>query len=153
MKKEGLLKEIQIELGYLDNTVNEIIALNQQIGINDPSVWEKTAAASFLSQFYNGIENILKRISLFNDIQLPSGENWHIELFERFIESSSLPLPILFDSSLAKELRMYRKFRHVVIHSYGFQIDWERLKTGIERLSTVYTNFQIALKDYLRSLR
>jgi hypothetical protein len=39
-----------------------------------PTVREQTAAAAFLAQFYNGIENILKRISIFYEVPLPTGD-------------------------------------------------------------------------------
>ena len=82
------------------------------------SMRNKTAAAAFLAQFYGGIENILKRISRFYGVSLPSGNLWHVELFKRFCKPPSEPLPLLFDRTLSEELAPYRKFRHVVCASW-----------------------------------
>jgi len=42
--------------------VAEAIRLYKDIGDNTPNLREKTAAGAFLAHFYNGVENILKRI-------------------------------------------------------------------------------------------
>lgn len=60
--------------------VRELIALRADVGT--PSLREKVAAAGFLMQFYNGVENILKRISKDRGVALPEERRWHVELFE-----------------------------------------------------------------------
>ncbi len=85
MKKEDLINEINIELELIEFTLHELSSLYKDISAREPTVREKTAAASFMAQFYSGIENILKRISRFQSVPLPTGETWHIELFKRFL--------------------------------------------------------------------
>ncbi|MEW6607670.1 MAG: hypothetical protein AB1414_09505 [bacterium] len=88
----------------------------------EPTVREKTAAGAFLAQFYGGIENILKRISHFYSIPLPTGSNWHTDLFKRFCAPSYVPLPVLFDDSLSLAFAPFRKFRHCCISRIWFSI-------------------------------
>ena len=118
----------------------------------EPTLREKTAAATFLAQFYTGIENILKRICRFHNIELPHGETWHIELFKRFCEPPHSPLPALFDKKLAFELAPYRKFRHIVYHGYGFQLDWDRMKDGLEKIEDLFTHLKSLFFNYLNKL-
>ena len=98
------------------------------------------------------IENILKRISRFYSVALPSGDMWHIDLFRRFCEPSLPPLPVLFDDSLSSALAVYRKFRHVVHHGYGFQLDWDRMTEGIENAEPVFLRFKANLNMFLITL-
>lgn len=84
MKPEELGEEVAIELDALETTVNELLALQRDVADREPTTREKTAAAAFLAQFYNGIENVLKRISLYHGVPLPIGETWHVDLFQRF---------------------------------------------------------------------
>ena len=84
MKPAELREEIAVELEALKATVNELLALQEDVAEREPTVREKTAAAAFLAQFYNGVENILKRISSYHNVPLPTGDTWHIDLFERF---------------------------------------------------------------------
>ncbi len=111
--------------------VKEIVSLERDTADLEPTNREKTAASAYLAQFYNGVENILKRISRFHNVTLPTSPTWHIDLLNRFCHPPLEPLPVLFNDSLATQLSALRKFRHVVHHGYGFQLDWERLIEGI----------------------
>lgn len=152
MTVDELREEINIELELIAETLREIVSLRDDVEGREPTVREKTAAASFMAQFYSGIENILKRISRFQSVPLPTGETWHIELFKRFRSPSFKGLPILFDESLALAIAPYRKFRHVVFHGYGFQLDWNRMKDGVENIETVFERFKENLLRYLRTI-
>jgi uncharacterized protein YutE (UPF0331/DUF86 family) len=77
---------------------------------------------------------------------------WHVELFKRFCEPSFPSLPVLFDEFLSSDLSPYRKFRHVVLHGYGFQLDWERMVDGIKNVNVVYARFKARLEKYIESL-
>lgn len=96
MKAEELFEEINIELELIESTLKELSDLHKDVAGREPTVREKTAAAAFIAQFYGGIENILKRISRFNSIPLPTGDTWHIDLFKRFCSPpfKSLPCPV-----------------------------------------------------------
>ena len=152
MTPDELKEEIAIEIENIETVLRELSTLHEDAKRREVSVREKTAASAFLAQFYSGIENILKRISLYSNVPLPSGEIWHVELFRRFCEPSFPLLPILFDESLSSDLAPYRKFRHVVYHGYGFQLDWERMTEGIERVNGIYQRLKIRIENYLESL-
>ena len=62
MNLADLEQEIAVELEALQTTVDELLALQHDAADREPTVREKTAAAAFLAQFYNGVENILFRL-------------------------------------------------------------------------------------------
>lgn len=70
-----LEEEISIELDLIESTVQELLSLKRDLTDREPSVREKTAAAAFVAQFYNGIENTLKRITRFKSVPLPKGDS------------------------------------------------------------------------------
>jgi hypothetical protein len=152
MSLADLGQEIAVELEALQTTVDELLALQHDVAAREPTVREKTAAAAFLAQFYNGVENILKRISRYHDVPLPTGETWHVELFQRFCQPSYPGLPSLFDESLASALAPYRRFRHVVFHGYGFQLDWNRMAEGVANVQDVLARIRETLSNYLETL-
>lgn len=151
MNKDILKEEITIEFDLIDKVIDEILSLKRNLKNEDPSTLEKTAAAAFLSQFYSGIENILKRICKFYEIPLPSGNNWHYELIKKFQITES-PLPILFDKELANLIASYRKFRHVFFHGYGFQLEWDRMQEGIDKVEIVLEAFKRNVIRFLNTL-
>ena len=151
MKIEELTEELAIELESMDVVVKELLSLSEDIKDREPTIREKTAAAGFLAQFYNGLENILKRICRFYEVPLPTGDMWHIELFKRFCSPPYASLPLLFDDDLASALAPFRKFRHVIYHGYGFQLDWVRMKEGTSVIESIFLQIRSKLFDYLKS--
>ncbi len=138
MTPDDLREEVSIELEYIRTVLQELAELRNDTEGKAPSVREKTAAAAFLARFYGGVENILKRVSRFHDVDLPVGNTWYIELFKRFCSPSYQVLPELFDNSLSLAIGPFRKFRHVVYHGYGHQLDWDRMCEGIETVDEVF---------------
>lgn len=152
MRPEDLQEEIAIELELMDATVQELLALQRDAEERELTVREKTAAAAFLAHFYNGVENIFKRISRFHGVPLPTGATWHVDLFKSFCSPPQEPLPGLLDGSLASALAPFRKFRHIVHHGYGFQLEWNRMAEGIAIVEDVFLRFKSRLLDYLQTL-
>ena len=152
MNSIELSEEIAVELESMEMIVNELVALQLDMAHKEPTTREKTAAAAFLVQFYNGIENFLKRIYRYHNFSVPTGESWHVELFQSFCSSTHPDLPQLFDQNLASALAPYRRFRHVAFHSYGFHLDWSRMVTGVENVKNIFEQIKCNIIDYLRSI-
>ncbi|HIJ88667.1 MAG TPA: hypothetical protein HPP97_13475 [Desulfuromonadales bacterium] len=152
MTLSELREEISIELEMMESTVRESTSLLNELSAREPTIREKTAAGAFLAQFYGGIENILKRVHRYHNVPIPTGETWHTDIFKRFCTPAYTPFFVLFDESLAVELSPFRKFRHVVYHGYGFQLDWERIKEGLKMVETVHTRFVLSVSNYTAKL-
>src|SRR5881394_2614772 len=74
--------------------------------------------AGVLQSFYNGVENILKRIAKVVDGGVPRSAEWHRDL----LTSMSQPTkdrPALVDAPLLDVLRDYLGFRHIARTHYG----------------------------------
>ena len=93
MTIDDLREEINIELENIGKILEELAALQLEVKERNPTIREKTAAAAFLAQFYNGIENILKRISRFYAVPLPHGDMRHVARFKRFCQPFYQSLP------------------------------------------------------------
>jgi hypothetical protein len=149
---EQLRAEVALDFEALQQIVSELASLQRDLLGRDPTVREKTAASAFLAQFYSGVENILKRLSRFHGVELPAGENWHFDLFKRFCEPPHAPLPALLAPPLATELGAFRRFRHIVHHGYGFQIDWDRMHEGVSRVAGVLETFRERVRSHLSTV-
>jgi len=145
-----LREDIGVELEALAAIVQELLALQVDVADREPTVREQTAAAAFLAQFYTGVENILKRISAYHNVPVPTGETWHVDLFRRFCVPAYPRLPVLFDASLEVALAPYRRFRHVALHSYGFQLEWSHMVEGVAAVENVFAQITAKLTQYLR---
>jgi hypothetical protein len=65
---------VGVELEALEAIVQELLSLQADVADREPTVREQTATAAFLAQFYTGVENILKRISAYHNVPVPTGE-------------------------------------------------------------------------------
>jgi len=142
MKIDDLKEEVSIEFELMDGIINELLSLKKEISGREPTVREKTAAAAFLAQWYGGVENVLKRFYRYYNIAIPVSDNWHTEIVKGISDPPLKGLPLLIDNTLFDALAPFRKFRHVVYHGYGFQLEWDRMLPGIEQISTVFLMFK-----------
>lgn len=150
---DELKEEIEIELELMTEIINELLSLKKDISTREPTLREKTAAAAFLAQWYNGIENVLKRIYQYYNVPIPRGNDWHREIVKAISEPPQKGLPLLIDKELFAKLTPFRKFRHVVYHGYGFQLEWDRMLPGIEQVSMVFLMFKERVANLIASLK
>lgn len=148
-----LIKEIEFELAELDKIVSESAKLSLRFNSNLPDALETRGLGAILHDFYNGIENICKRIANEIDGGLPKGEDWHW----RVLESMTLDLPevrpVLFSANTLKSLDEYRRFRHIFRHMYGSHLDWERIKPLFYKLSAVFEEVKNETVEFMVFLK
>ena len=107
-----LLKvEIESDFSDLDVIVLEIQEALKEIGSTSPTHREKAALGSFLHSFYNGIENILKRLAEEIDNNVPIGEQWHRALLRRMELEVANVRPLVLRSETVEALEPYLGFR------------------------------------------
>lgn len=145
-------REIRVELDKMDRTVEEIVALHKDLGEDTPTLRERAAAGQFLGSIYMGVENIFKRIIRFYELEMPEGEDWHVELFRRFRSPAMDPLPVLLPDDLAEAMKPFRGFRHVVRHGYALDLEWERMQVGMQEARPVFEHFRREVEQFLAGL-
>ncbi|GAB1350973.1 hypothetical protein MASR1M107_31880 [Ignavibacteriales bacterium] len=146
MYNDEQLEPIRIEVETIENILNEINGIIREYSDSEPDIRIKAALASFIAQFYNGVENIMKRIMKINGRTLPKGENWHAELFNQFIESDDPNTPVLFRGPDVLINKKLRKFRHIVYHGYSFRLEYELMKSNVMGLQDSFKSFVQNLK-------
>jgi hypothetical protein len=154
MKKQELKEQIQQELFMLDETLRYIQEAQNTSHMKELNVIEKAGVAHLMGNVYNGMENIFKRICKFTKHPLPVGDSSHIELQQLFSNTSehSEQLPILISANIEQSVTALRKFRHRVMHGYGFTIDPELLMIAFPEISPLYKIFRQNLENYLSQL-
>lgn len=149
MSASELREETAIECEAIERMLAEIASLRRDVAGREPTTREVAGAGLFLVSFYNGVENILKRLWLHHRMPQPTGETWHLELLKGFCEPPREGLPCLLDAALERDLPPYRRFRHVVRHTYGFQLRWDQMRPGLESARDVFQRFRARLERAL----
>jgi hypothetical protein len=149
---KNLTEEAKIELSYLLRTAEEVEDLLLIIGERIPTRIEKAAAIQYISQFYNGIENILKRIVKYNRFPLPKSEDWHTQLIMFFDENhKNCKIPLFFNVHV-DILNSFRKTRHVMRQGYNFQMEWDKLVIALHNIPSFLKVYEGIIMDYINSL-
>jgi len=144
----SIRKKVLLEINQIDKLINEAKPLIILCCQQEPDFIEKSASALLLHSFYNGVENILSIIlKHYNELSFLS-EKWHRELLETSFVPTDLRVNIL-DVSIKDQLAEYMSFRHFVRHSYGFQIDWLKMKHLIINLELTWNKVKADIESFL----
>jgi hypothetical protein len=149
MNKEKLKEEIRIEIENIERLNKEMKDLLTKIE-EEPSFVEIRAAASILHDFYSSVERIFKNIALLIDKNLPSGENWHIELLSQMAKPFANVRGPVISEELFDNLKEYLKFRHLFRHIYGFELKWERFKELCTKLEDILREIKVEIEKLLK---
>jgi len=150
-----LQSEINEEISFLDELCKELEVLRPRLRKGKVSVLDLRAAGSILHDFYNGVENIFRRIAQELNGGLPAGEEWHKQLLTDMALSIKDTRPPVISSKLKQELYKYLGFRHVFRNIYGFSLEEERIKALVEQLPSVLLKLKQEIsifQEYLNKL-
>jgi predicted nucleotidyltransferase len=110
-----------------------------------PEVFVTPTLASYIADFYTGCEHLSERVAVTLDGGLPKGDNWHELLLRQVAEVGGEDRPPLWAGSLLLELDEYRKFRHLVRHTYNVQLKPERVLALAQNVQPVFAKIQGAI--------
>jgi len=102
---------------------------------------ELAGVATLLSNFYNGVENILKQSYKNLSLELPAGSAWHQDLVTGAVQENIL------SKGLADKIKEYLTFRHVVAHGYAFNLDPERFQELANNVSEIFEKFKEEINE------
>lgn len=144
--KADIDREVR-NLERLTREMDEILG-----GAPEGSVVKVRAAGSVLHDFYTGVEKIFRRIAARIDQDLPTGEDWHIQLLQRMAVPVEGIRPQVIDEKLEIDLEEYLRFRHLFRNIYGFELKWERCQPLVETLHKTFSNFKDQVDRFKRFL-
>jgi uncharacterized protein YutE (UPF0331/DUF86 family) len=140
-----------VEFEFLDRLIESHRSLLARPEETTPSQVEISAVGAMLHSFYNGVENILKRIASEVDGSVPSGEAWHQDLLELSARSTDRR-PAVITEETREVLREYLQFRHFFRNAYIFQLDWQRMAGLVSALQATLERFRAEVMAFLAQL-
>ncbi|MFO8058671.1 MAG: hypothetical protein R6V10_15400 [bacterium] len=146
-----LKKQIAVEREMLRTLFSDHGPLIDKCGVSAPDRIEISALAAMLHGFYNGIENIFKRIAIELDEGLPEGPAWHKELLSMMSRPVS-SRPAVISEDLSEKLREYLEFRHFFRSAYTFQILWERMAHLVLGCQEVFNQLESELDKFIETV-
>ena len=119
--------------------------LKDAMARKEKSTIELAAIATFLSNIYNGIENILKQVLKAKGTEIPKSETWHKELLDLSVSLGIIP------DKLSDQLYEYLTFRHFFVHAYGFMLEQTHLEELANNIPGIWSQFLSAIERYCQT--
>lgn len=129
---DDLREEISAELENVNQVVEELAKIKD---LSMVSSLELAGVATLLHNFYNGAENVLKRVVLDRGKSVSQGMGWHRELLNTASESG------IISESMKDALGRYLAFRHFFVHGYALDLRVNRMAPLVKNVSSVYRQF------------
>ncbi len=154
MKKriEKLKGDIQFEITLVEETIDRLNEIKASLPISESDHITEPALGTYLMNFYNGIENIIKRVCKLYYGCFPEGPTWHKELLQLSCHPPKGKEGI-FSEDIVKHLNKYLNFRHRFISGYGFQLEAEKMIELIEGCPKLWTEVNSQIEIFLMGLK
>jgi len=152
MNVQSLRAELSSEIEDLEKLFKDFQAYTSEH--HSPYSWDELRVlAGLLHDFYNGVENIFKRVVNRVD-QYPEileDKNSHQSLLKYMAQDIKDTRPALLSNELRDKLEEYLRFRHVVRHAYGHRYKEKQMKPLIDNFPEVFTSFRQEIENFMET--
>jgi hypothetical protein len=135
----SLKDKIEYDIDNMDRVFEELP--NHEI-LTQLSILELAGVATLLHNFYNGIENILKRVLIEKGISVPQGAAWHKELLNLSEKENIISVDV------KNQLGEFLAFRHFFSHAYALDLYAERMEPLVKSSFKLYDAFKIEISKH-----
>lgn len=149
---DDLAAQVAVSLEQLERLLEVYRPLMERCEITAPDPIELAALASMLHAFYNGVENLFKRIDVESDEDLPTGGIRHRRLLDQMAASTRIR-PAVIAADLHSRLPLHLDFRHAFRHSYTFDLRWANMRELVLHCDETLTRLRHSLDEFLSPAR
>ncbi|MCK4624869.1 MAG: hypothetical protein KAV00_06135 [Phycisphaerae bacterium] len=147
---DKLGKQITVNCEELSLLLDSVGSLFNDVSSGrEPTPTETFALASVLNSFYNGVENIFKRIAVLIDGGCPRGGSWHTELISSMVKPTSGRSAVISEDMLQR-LKGYMDFRHFYVHAYTYELDWDLMAPLVLGCKETLHLLEAELNEFLK---
>jgi len=150
---ELLRADVEDELARIAQLEQVFASVRDKLSLGPEQVpaYDRGAIGYLLHSFYNGCENIFRRIAAFFENDIGAG-SWHADLLRRMRLHIGGYRPAVIDDELYRLLEDFRGFRHVFRNAYSFELDWERERLVASRLERTASLLRTQVTAFLARL-
>lgn len=141
IKVRRLITELRDELAELAKVKAILDEAQAQFAERTPNPLELSGIALNLHDFYNGVENLFRRVALGLGEGLPIGSDWHSRLLRNMALQIPQVRPRVITEETQRKLEEFLRFRHLVRHTYGHDLKWAEVRNRLNSLGPAYTDF------------
>lgn len=150
-EKKKLKEDIMGEQESIEDILHRLQHIQAEFNSQKKDYVTEPAMGTYLMNFYNGVENIIKRASKVYYHTMPRGNNWHKDLLLLAANPPNNKEAIITEG-IAMRLGPYMKFRHRFISGYGFQLESEKMAELISNCNDLWNDIKNSIEQFLKKL-
>lgn len=105
-----------------------------------------------IHNLYNATEDLLKIVATYFENQVTDTSRWHSVLLRRMNQEIPEIRPALISQETFNLLNSLRGFRHFFRHAYNTAIEYEQLKSNLDKALSLSPNLKKDLKTFLEQI-
>lgn len=150
---DKLRKQIAVTREQLHLLLESFEALLGKVskGKEPENIIEISALGGLLNSFYNGVENIFKRVAKLVDGATPRGAAWHVELLQAMTQPTT-GRPAVISEEMRLRLEKYLDFRHFYVHGYTYELNWGLMAPLVLDCRKTLNALEVELDEFLRKM-
>jgi len=118
-------------------------------GFEKDSSFACRLVGTYLSDYYEGMENIAKRIAKEVDGHISTGDEWHKDLIDQVSRELPGKRPAVFSEQTYELLDELRRFHHVFRAKYGFRLNPDKLYRNVSLLKELHQLMKKDINNFL----
>ena len=146
-----LVEQINFELDQIRQLLAESGEIIEASRSQAPSAANRWALGAVLHAFYNGVENIFRRISAAYDGKPEKDGQWHIDLLTQMNEANAKRNAVI-SGDLLNILKKYLGFRHLFRSIYTHELKWEPMTELVFGLESTAAVFELEIQHFCASI-
>lgn len=142
--------DVQAQLNLIKQVDERLKERAINLQSDDPILLESIAYQ--IHNFYSAIEDLLKLIANYFENNISHSPQWHSLLLQRMNMTVPGVRPAVLSSDTYVTLNALRGFRHFFRHAYGATIEYEQLKTNLNKALNLLPELESDLNQFLSQL-
>jgi len=132
--------DVQAQLNLIKTVDKRLKERAANVESKDPILLESIAYQ--IHNLYSAIEDLLKLIADYFENNISQSRQWHSLLLQRMTISVPQVRPAVLSSETYTILNALRGFRHFFRHAYGAAIEYEQLKSNLDKALNVRSQLE-----------
>ena len=142
--------DLQAQLNLIKQVDERLKERANNVQSKDPILLESIAYQ--IHNLYSAIEDLLKLIADYFENNIGNSSQWHSLLLQRMTIIVPQVRPAVLSSETYTLLNALRGFRHFFRHAYGATIEYEQLKSNLDKALNALPQLESDLNQFLAQL-
>ena len=146
-----LLKvDLRAQLSEISTIQEKLQVRADRLEAEDPFILESTAYQ--IHNFYCAVEDLLKIVAMYFENNISDSAKWHSVLLQRMASIIPQVRPAFLSTESYQLLNGLRGFRHFFRHAYGATIEYEQLKSNLDKALYLTSLLEADMHQFLAQL-